>query len=586
MSSLFGELAIVMVLVFFVSIAANRFKQPLLIGYIITGILAGPLFLNVLSSAEGYEAYAHIGVSLLLFIVGLHLNVKLIKEVGLIALITGVGQILFTALFGYAINMLLGYSTTTSILLAAALTFSSTIVIIKMLADNHGIDKLYGRISVGVLLVQDLVAVLLLMIVGALQNAGGESLSISLFKTTILGIIMSIAVFVVAKTVLPNLLKKISEAKELLFIFIISWCFGVSALFELIGFSLEIGALMAGVALASSQYQHDINSKIKPLRDFFIVMFFIFLGSQLIPTVPVSITTFAGKMAFFWSTLKPILIHAILLSVFVLLIKPILIFILVTKANYSSKTAFTAGLTLSQISEFSLILLLLATQTGLIGSQAITLITLVALITITASAYLIVHADRLYKKASPFLRKFERKKVKDSLQKIQAKPHEILIFGCNRIGLGIIDAIKKTNKEFLIIDHDPKIIQKMNKKNIPCMYGDATNIEFISEFNMRHLSLLISTVDDFSASSLLLEKAKSENKNLTIVLSASKIDEALELYDRGAHYVILPHFLGSHYVSTLIEEFDGDTERFFKEKILHLTELKKRKILGHEHPDS
>lgn len=587
MAFFFTELSIVMVVVLLVSLVMRKIKQPLLIGYIIAGLVAGPLFFNFLTDGSSYEAFAHIGVAFLLFIVGLSLNVSLIREVGIISLITGIGQVVFTSLFGFLTGLMLGFSVLSSLIIAIGLTFSSTIIIIKLLSDKKDLDSLYGKIALGFLLVQDFVAVILLMFVGSLLTVQGDvNLGFVVLKTVLFGLFSVILTVVLAKYIVPRFMKSIANSQELLFIFVIAWVFGFATLFNLLGFSLEIGALLAGISLASSPYVHEITAKVKPLRDFFIVMFFILLGSQMIPEVPpgVSVDTFGEKIDFVVDSVGDLIGPALIFSIFVLVGNPLIVFALMSFLGYSSRTGFLAGLTVAQISEFSLILGIMAQQAGLISSEEIAMLTFVGIITITASTYLIMNGNKIYHFLSPVLKQFERKRLKDAKKGVRDKKCEILIFGANRIGYSILKSIQHGKQSYLVVDNDPNIVEKLNEKHIHTVFGDVSNVEFLEEFKLKEVKLLISTIPDKETNLLILETVRSENKNAQIILTASHVDNALELYERGADYVILPHFLGGEYVAQLIGKMDVNVNHLLNEKIKHINELKDRKNMGHEHP--
>lgn len=585
MSSFFLELSLVMLLTFVLAYFANKIKQPLLVGYIFAGIVAGPLFLNILSSTQGYQTFSHIGISLLLFIVGLHLNLKLIKEVGFISMVSGFGQVIFTSIIGILISLFLGYSFIASFFIAISLTFSSTIIIVKLLSDKKDLDTLYGKISMGFLIVQDLIAVILLMMISSILNAESENLYLILLKTFIFIIISLVLTYAMSKYLMPRFLESISKSNELFFIFIITWCFGISSLFDFLGFSLEVGALLAGIVLASSPFQFEISARIKPLRDFFIVMFFILLGSQMLPHVDgIDNMNFSERFEIVKDTFSPILISAILLSLFVLIGNPLIVLIIMSFLGYPSRVGFMAGLTVAQISEFSLILALLANQSGYLSLEEVSMITLVGIITITASTYLILNGESIYKKLSPFLKKFEKKKLKSGISESENLKLDVVVFGYDRIGFSLLKTISKLEKKYLIVDYNPTILKKLSQKNYNCMYGDASDIDFLEDLNLETLKLLISTIPDYETNMIILKEIKKINSKATIILTSNDIDNALELYKHGADYVILPHFLGGEYVSTLIENFEGNFENILKEKVKHINDLKDRKNFGHSHP--
>lgn len=570
MASLFLELAIIMLVTFVVSLLLEKLKQPLLVGYILTGVIAGPVFFNLISNNATYEVFAHIGVAFLLFIVGLQLNVRLIKEVGIISVVTGLGQILFTTLFGFLITFWLGFAWLPSLLIAVALTFSSTIIIVKLLSDMKGMEQLYGKISLGFLLVQDIVAVLLLMVVGTFASDANSSMA--MLRIIIYGVGAIAAILVIGKYLIPRLLRSMAHHKELLFLFIISWSLGSAMLFDQIGFSLEIGALLAGVVLASTPYQQEITSRIKPLRDFFIILFFIYLGTQLIPLPEVALLP-GEQWGYIVQTLGSVFGVALLLSLFVLIGNPLIVLLLVTRFGYSARTGFLSGLTVSQISEFSIILALLALQADFLTRSHISLITLVAVITITLSTYLVVYGEKIYSWLSPFLKKFEQKHVKDSLQGVQGQQHEIAIFGFHRVGTHVLKAIEKTAHSYIIIDHNPEVVGTLREQGHPALFGDVSNVEFLSEVDFEDMSLLISTIPHYDVSKTILINYKERNPQGVIVLTAEYHEDAIQLYEAGADYVLVPKHLGGKHIETLIHDYDEDSERFLTERVKHLGEL-------------
>lgn len=582
MGSFFIELSFVMILTFIISFIANKLKQPLLIGYIFTGIIAGPFFFNILSDTQGYETFSHIGIALLLFIVGLHLNLKLIKEVGAISLITGLGQVFFTSTIGFTIAHFLGFNLMASLIISIALTFSSTIIIVKLLTDKNDLDKLYGKISMGFLIVQDFVAVFILMILSSFLTIDGMATNtyFEIFKTIAIGLIAITSTYVLAHYFLPKFLDKIAKSSELLFIFVISWAFGISSIFYYFGFSIEVGALLAGIALASSPYQFEISSRIRPLRDFFIVMFFILLGSQMIPiTAGFEVLGLQEKLAYLVGSIMPLLTPAIIFSIFILVGNPIIVLFLMVFLGYSSRTGFLAGLTVAQISEFSLILALMSQKAGFLTPDEVSMITFIGIITITASTYLILHGERLYKKFAPILRKLDKNlsREKEILETVESN-YEILVFGYDRIGYSLLKSIDKLKKKYLVIDYDPEVIKKLKQKGVNCIYGDAGDVNFISEFNFKSVKLLISTIPDYEINMTIFKEFKKINTTASVILTSAEIETALDLYELGVDYVILPNYLGGHYVSTLIETYEGNFQNFLKEKIQHINELKERKI--------
>jgi len=563
MFSPFIQFGFVILVVLGVSIVMRLLKQPLIIGYILSGILVGPFFLNLIQSNETINVFSEMGIAFLLFIVGLHLSPKVLKHVGKISLITGLGQILFTSLIGYFIGKLLGFSVITSVYIAIALTFSSTIIIMKLLSDKDALEKLYGKISIGFLLVQDLVAILILIVVSSLASGAGAG--DILFSTIIKGIILVAILIPISYYILPKLSDFFAKSQEFLFVFAISWGLGLSLLFLYAGFSIEVGALIAGVMLSISPYNFEISSKLKPLRDFFIISFFIILGSQ---------------MAF--GDISHLVLPAVTFSLFILIGNPLIVMILMGLLGYSKKTGFMAGLTVAQISEFSLILIALGVKIGHLTQEILSFVTMIGLLTIAGSTYLIIYSDAIFKKIGKFLTLFERKKVKE--KEIPKKNYNYILLGYNRIGFSVVKSFSKITKNFLIVDYNPRVVKELQKEGIDAIYGDVDDSEFLENLRMDKASLIVSTVPEKETNQLILDVLERSKSKPVVLLTARQIEDALELYDAGADYVILPHFLGGEYTAKLIENAKNNHKIYQKEKEKELIILKERLKKGQQHP--
>ncbi len=540
-------------------------KQPLIIGYILTGIIVSPYFLNIIRSTETIAVFSQIGIAFLLFIVGLSLSPKVIKEVGKVSLVTGIGQIIFTSLIGFFISRLLGFSIIISVYIAIALTFSSTIIIMKLLSDKKDLEKLYGKISIGFLLVQDLFVIILLMIISSFSgklDVTSISLAVIFSGLLLIGVLVLMSIYV-----LPSLSKFFAKSQEFLFLFSIGWGLCLAALFYSIGFSMEIGALIAGITLSMSPYHYEISSKMKPLRDFFIILFFIILGSQMV---------FGNIIQF--------MIPAIIFSLFILVGNPLIVMILMGLLGYRKKTSFQAGLTVAQISEFSLILIALGVRVGHFTNEILSLVTIVGLITIAGSTYLILYSDKIYPHLSKYLSIFERKKVRKDGQQDGLTDYDVVLFGYNRIGFDILQSLRKSKRKFLVVDYNPKIISDLLEEKINCRYGDAEDDEFLNELNLTKLKMTISTIPDFETNLLLITKIRQINKKAIIIVVSHNIEKANLLYNNGATYVIMPHFLGGGHASMMVSKYGFNRNKFLKEKKKHLKQLKTKRELGYEHP--
>lgn len=475
--------------------------------------------------------------------IGLELNVKELRTVGKNALVAGSVQMIFTGTLGFLIAQLLDFSQLTSIYIGIALAFSSTILVIKLLSDKRDLKSLYGKITLGILLVQDLVAIFILIILSTFTPSNGSSinfldLSVAFLKLTVLfG-----WVILLSRKVLPNLLNIIARSSESLFLFSLAWVFGVAALVSspLIGFSIEIGGLLAGIALASSIENYQIITKVKPLRDFFLTIFFVTLGMDIV-----------------FTNVSEILPAVIVFSAFVLFVSPIIVMMILGLLKYKKRTSFFTGLSLAQISEFSLIVLYLGNKIGHISVDVVSIITFVGVITFVISTYFIEHSDALYKFFMPILGIFERKNAYPE-NKIEGIKDHIILVGANRMGEGILNALIKKKENFVVVDFDPDIIEKLNKRSdlpagrqVQTFFGDISDPEIAEAVNVEKASLIISTASDPEDNLLLLKNLKSV-KGPKIVVAAFDKQDARDFYKEGADYVVMPHIAGGNHLAKIL----------------------------------
>jgi Kef-type K+ transport system membrane component KefB len=342
------------------------------VSFIAVGVLVGPFGLDLLKSIEQIHLLSELGIAILLFVVGLKLDLTLVKSIGKVATLTGLGQVLFTSVIGYFIGLQLGFDHLTSLYIAIALTFSSTIIIVKLLSDKKEIDSLHGQISIGFLIIQDLVVVLLMIALSAMGTESSESPAMTFLFVALKGLGLLAFVGLLMRYVLPWLVNKLARTPELLILFAMAWALSLSAFGDFLGFSKEVGAFLAGISLASTEYREVLSGRMATLRDFLLLFFFLHLGSTL-------------DLGIIGDQILP----AVLFSLFVLIGNPLIVLVIMGIMGYRKRTAFLAGLTVAQISEFSLILAALGMSLGHIDETTMGLITLVGLITIGLSTYLI-----------------------------------------------------------------------------------------------------------------------------------------------------------------------------------------------------
>lgn len=539
------------------TIIAKAIKQPPIIAYLISGVLVGPLFFGLISQGapniELIQIFAHIGVAFLLFIVGLSLDLRVLKEVGGVSTIAGLGGIAITTLIGFFISIGLGFESLTALYLAFAMAFSSTVVVVKILSDKNEMDTLHGRIALGILIVQDFVAAAALMIFPVIKTGDVTTIFFQLGKI----IALIAAIFLFSNYILRWVLHYLARSQEVLFLSGIAWALVISTLFNQLGLSLEIGALIAGMSLASSKYTLELGGKIKPLRDFFIILFFIYFGSQLAPPIGMGLLIAAG-----------------VLSVFVMLGKPLILMIFIRFFGYKKRTNFLTSSSLAQISEFSLILILLGFTLGHISQEVMSLAVLIALITIGLSTYLTHHSNKIFSSISGMLGLFEGNSRE--IEIIPNQQYDVVLFGYNRTGYSLLKTLKKLKLNFLVVDYNPRVILKLSKKKINCVYGDASDKEFINDIGLQDAKLVISTIQDMDSNKTIMKRLDEIDSKAIFMATSDHLEEALLLYKEGADYVITPHILGGEYASELINKNKTQPGKYKKTRKDHIKELKER----------
>ena len=490
----FYEVAVILALAALLGILGQIMRQPLIVMFIALGVLVGPSVLDIVTSHDKIDLLAEIGIALLLFIVGLKLDLRIIKSVGKVALLTGLGQVIFTPLIGYLIGLALGFSSLHSFYIAVALTFSSTIIIVKLLSDKKAIDSLHGQIAVGFLIVQDIVVILLMIILSAMQQRGETSFLQDLLGTLAAGFGFLLFTFIAMKWIIPALSSFIGKSQEMLTLFAIAWAVSLTSAGELLGFSGEVGAFLAGISLASSDFKDMISIRLVSLRDFLLLFFFVNLGANL------DLSIIGSQVS-----------SALIFSVFVLVGNPIIVLIIMGILGYRKRTSFLAGLTVAQISEFSLIFAGLGFTVGHITGEIVGLITLVGLITIGLSTYLILYSHQIYEMLSPALNLFQRDRgyLEGEETEDKLKNYDIVIMGLGRFGRRLAEMLDEHSEiNYLGVDFDPSVITEWKARAKDIIYGDMEDPDLLQRIPFKEKGIIVSTVPNYELSQHLIEMLK------------------------------------------------------------------------------
>ncbi|MGB5439368.1 MAG: cation:proton antiporter family protein [Gammaproteobacteria bacterium] len=538
---IYTEMAVLLLLAVGVGALGLRMRQPLIVAFIAVGILLGPSVLGWVSANDRIDLLAKLGITLLLFVVGLKLDLHIIRTMGPVALATGLGQVFFTSIIGYLIAIAMGMTPVAALYVAVALTFSSTIIIVKLLSDKREVDTLHGRIALGFLIVQDLVVVLVMIGINALGEMREVSVTSAALAVLLKGAAFILLVGLVMRYLLPHLLRLLSRSQELLVLFGIAWAVALATLGASLGFSKEVGAFVAGVSLASTPYRDVLGSRLVSLRDFLLLFFFIDLGARL-------------DLGLLGSQL----VEALVFSLFVLIGNPLIVMVIMGALGYRKRTGFLAGLTVAQISEFSLILGALGLSLGHINAETMGLITLVGLITISASTYMIIFSHPLYERLAPWLDVFERERPWREVEP-GVMPEDgiamIILFGMGRYGSGIAHVLRERGYRVLGVDYNPELVRTGDAMGHPVVYGDAEDPDFIASLPYTRARWIVCTAHEGHVSRALIDSLRGLGYAGRIAVTAHGPVEIAKLQQAGVDLVMLPYADAAREAADLIQKY-------------------------------
>ncbi|HET6623708.1 MAG TPA: cation:proton antiporter [Gaiellaceae bacterium] len=530
----FAEIAVILLVSALAGLVAVRLHQPLVVAFVAVGVVVGPSVLGVVQPGSELELFAELGVALLLFVVGLKLDLHVLRDLGPVALVVGAVQVVVIAGVGVVLALAVGMETEAALYVGIGLALSSTVIVVKLLSDRHEIDDLHGRLAVGILIVQDLVAVVVMI---AVANAGEDesgSLAAALASAVLGGVALLVVLAALMRWVLTPLVHALARNADLLLLFAIAWAVGVAAASDAVGMGPEVGAFLAGFSLASTPYREAIGSRLVTVRDFLLLFFFIDLGSRLEPGEAVD------QLAV-----------ALLLSAFVLIVKPLVIVALLCALRYRSRVALETGLSLAQISEFSLILAALGLRYGHIDEETTTLMIVVALVTIPASSYLLLNSETIARGVGPALRFLERAAPIHSPAEHEAPP-DVVVVGLGRYGAGIVSGLRERDLAVLGVDFDPVALSRWAEAGVPVLYGDAEDPELAHLLPLPESGWIVSSIRRTDANLALLHALAKRRYAGRVAVAAHRPADAERLLAAGADRVLLPYASAARDVVELI----------------------------------
>ena len=530
MADLLFALGVVIIAATFFTYLARLFRQPLLVGYVVAGILIGPLGLGLITDPGEITTLAELGVAFLLFTVGLEIDVQRLKSVGAAALTGGLVQIAVTFAMGFLVALAFGFGNMVGLYMGMLLAFSSTMIVAKLLADENEVATLHGRIMLGILILQDIVVIMLLPMLGNIY---------SIFSPELVGMIFlkgmglfSIAI-VLNRFVFKKVLEKAAKGNEVLFFTAVSTCFLFIGFSYALGFSIAIGAFLGGLAMAQFPYNVEIFGEMRSLRDFFSVLFFASLGMQL------NVLTVYHMFPVF------------LVFLFLLVIaKPLVLAVTYLFKGYGGRVSSEIALGMGQASEFTFIIAAQGLALGQLTGDFYSLILSILVVSIVVTPYMSRYQDKVYKffrglKIHPsFFRPTHIERLhKDHFPKMD---NHVIIFGAGLTGSRVIQYLKAKGEKFVVVEHDPEIVNKLNEGGVHCMYGEADNEEVLKKVGLCRAKMIIMAIPDVPEVMFVIQKARRFNKKTKILVRAYTNQEETELTKAGAHVVIIPKIVSAN----------------------------------------
>ncbi|MFH1895255.1 MAG: cation:proton antiporter [archaeon] len=535
-SGLVFELGLIVVFATLTALIGRFLKQPLILSYIVAGLIIGPIGLNLIGLTEGGEnilLISELGIAFLLFTVGVESDLNKLKNMGKIVFFGGTIQVLLTLIISFFLFSVLGLDFIVSVYLGLILAFSSTSVVIKHLSDSQKLNTLHGRLMIGFLIVQDFLIVLALPLVSV--NSFSFTVVIPIIAK---GVLLLLFAFLLGKHVFSRIISYSSRSQELLFLSGLSTCFVFIFISSLLDFSPAIGAFLAGLSLSSLSTNLELVGKIRGIRDFFVTVFFVSLGMQLT-------LVFSNSIEF-------VLLVAGLMLFVVLILKPLIFSLISIFSGYGTRNGLLVGFSLAQISEFSFILAAQGFNSSVLSSDLFSITVIVTAITMALTPYFMNSSESIYVLLSRFFHPFSNKfRFVSKLNDLERLPEEkelekhIVVVGAGVMGSSIAQAIGRHN-DVVVIDHDPDVIFNQIKLGINSVCGNIENNEIWDKVNLSKASLLVIAIPDIVYALYLVKKAKGFNPEISIFARAKTKRDALELYENQVDFVIIPDIIGGN----------------------------------------
>lgn len=530
--------AIVIISAAVLAFIAKKTNQPPLIAYLFTGILIGPVFLNLVSETTLINTLSELGLGFLLFLIGIEMKIDDIKDIlGPVTRIAVLQTVLQTAL-AFIIPYYLGFTLMETIVIALCTVFGATPVIVKLLSEKDELSTLPSKIDVGVLILQDiyLIVILALFSSGSLTNPG--EIGFTLIKIVFLIGVIAVLSLTSSKYLLPRVFKSVAENKHIFFAYGITWAFAFITLAQTLGLSVEVGAFLAGLGLGQIPFNRELEERVRPLTDFFMIVFFSTIGLQLN----------AENLLVYWK-------EALIASIVLMIGNFLIMFYLIDRENFTPETSFIGSINMTQVSEFSLVVGGIAVTQGYIEGDILGYLSLMALGTMSVSTYFINYNQEIYDRVEHLLKRFESEEKNDF--EVESFENHAVLIGYDETVKPVLEFLEDEYDQIMIIDKDSNNTEELSRIKHEYIYGDFKHGEIREAANLEKADLVISISPEIDANKRLMEDLGADT---TVFVKAHDFEDAAELYDLGAHFVILESTISSEKISEYLNIFLEDRE--------------------------
>jgi Kef-type K+ transport system membrane component KefB/voltage-gated potassium channel Kch len=534
MVELIHDFALSIIVAWLVGVAAYLIRQPLILAYLVAGFLLGPSGLRWVESQQSIRTIAELGLIFMLFMIGLEIDLKKIVRAGSWILITSATQIFGCFALGLALFLLIGLPLSggrfDALYLAVAVALSSTVIIVKVLYDKHELDTLPGRVTLGILVLQDLFAILFLAVQPSLNDL---QIDVALFSVLRVAALLA-AALLISRYTLPHLFHLIARLPELVLVGALAWCFAVAEFAEYLGLSREMGALIAGVSLSTFPYALDVTAKVTSLRDFFITLFFVALG-MLIPLPTGAVIGLA-----------------LVIVAFTLVSRLLTLFPPLYLMKQGLRASLLPAINLAQISEFSLVLIQVGVQSSQVKPETASAASTAFVILAVISTFLMTRSDAIVRRTIPLLkplglRDLDHRPTDAEPDSKQERQRRILLLGFFRSASSFLAEIERQHAALLeqvfVVDFNPVVYHTLQARGVKIYYGDISHAETLTHAGIADAEIVISSVPDSllkgTSNEKLVRYARSVNASAKIIATADVLSQAETLYAAGADYVTI-----------------------------------------------